>query len=174
MTKSSSGRWFQRIFSLRMLGWIVIGLAMVFTNTGCATLTLATLGSILGTAGSAASAGQEVYNLGKLDAAEMARFDQAVLATHQAADDLTLQFKPNPKSHQKDPAVVELPFTDDKKDKINVRIERRAERLVWIRIDVGWFGSEVTAHLFLTRLRAHLPRPNPPNRPEPEQASLLQ
>lgn len=141
-----------------MLGWIVIGLALCFTNTGCATLTLATLGSILGTAGSAASAGADVYNLGKLDAAEMARLDQVMLATHQAADDLTLQFKPDPKAKQKDPAIVEMPFIDDKKDKINVRLERRAERLVWIRIDVGWFGSEVTAHLFLERLRAHLPK----------------
>lgn len=154
-----------RTRSLRTLGWIVVGLTLAFLNGGCATLTLATLGSILGSAGSAVSAGQEVYNLGKLDAAEMARLDQAVLATHQAADDLTLQFKPDPKAHQKDPAIVELPFIDDKKDKIHVRLERRAERLVWIRIDVGWFGSEVTAHLFLSRLRAHLPRPNPPNRP---------
>lgn len=146
---------------------MVIGLAMACTNTGCATLTLATLGSILGTAGSAASAGADVYNLGKLDAAEMARLDQTVLAVHEAADDLTLRFNPDPKAHQKDPAIIELPFIDDKKDKVSVRLERRAERLVWIRIDVGWFGSEVTAHLLLTRIRAHLPLPNPPNRRAP-------
>lgn len=153
-----------RTRSLRTLGWITIGLALACTNTGCATLTLATLGSVLGSAGSAVSAGADVYNLGKLDAAEMARLDQVVLAAHQAADELTLQFKHDPNAKQKDPDRLDLLFVDDKKDKINVRLERRAERLVWIRVDVGWFGSEVTANLFLTRLRAHLPKPSPPNR----------
>lgn len=132
-------------------------LALAFGTGGCATLTLATLGTIAGTAGSAISTGQEVYGLGKLDAAEMARLDQAVAASHQAADDLGLTFKPDPKAHQKDASIIELPFVDDKGSRVMVRLERRAERLVRIRVDVGLFGSEVTAHLFLTRIRAHLP-----------------
>lgn len=131
----------------------------MLSTGGCATLTLATLGTIAGSAGSAISTGRDVYELGKLDAAEMAQFDQAVLAAQQAADDLGLQFEPYPNQPGKDSSVMLLPFVDQKGSKLKVRLERRAERLVLIRVDVGWFGSEVTAHLFLTRLRAHLPRP---------------
>jgi hypothetical protein len=137
--------------------WAILAVSVAAGTGGCATLTLATLGTLAGAAGSAISTGREVYGLGKLDAAEMARLDQALVATHQAADDLGLTFKPDPKAHQKDPSIVELPFVDDKGASVKVRIERRAERLVRIRVDVGWFGSEVTAHLFLTRMRTHLP-----------------
>lgn len=139
------------------MGCIALGLALAFSSSGCATLTLATLGTIAGTAGSAISTGKEVYGLGKLDAAEMARLDQTVAATHQAADDLGLQFKPDPKARPKDPSIVELPFTDDKGSHVKVTVERRAERLVRVRVDVGFFGSEVTARLFLARLRTRLP-----------------
>lgn len=141
----------------RLLGCVALAVTLGYFSSGCATLTLATLGALAGTAGSAISTGKEVYGLGKLDAAEMARLDQAVAATHQAADDLGLQFKPNSNAHQKDPSIVKLPFTDDKASWVTVTIERRAERLMRVRIDIGFFGSEVTARLFLARLRAHLP-----------------
>jgi hypothetical protein len=143
---------------LRAMAWAILAMSLAAGSSGCATLTLATLGTLAGSAGSAISTGKEVYGLGKLDAAEMVRLDQAITATHQAADDLGLTFNPDPKAHQKDPSIVELPFADDKGAAVKVRIERRAERLVRIRVDVGWFGSEVTAHLFLTRMRAHLPK----------------
>jgi hypothetical protein len=121
------------------------------------------LGTLVSSAGSAVSAGRDVYGLGKLDAAEMARFDQTVLAAQQAADDLGLRFKPlSPKPPPKDSSVMVLPFFDDKGSRVNVRVERRAVRMVLVRIDVGLFGSEVTAHLMLSRLRAHLPRPPGP------------
>ena len=97
--------------------------------------------------------------MGKLDTAEMATFDQAVLATQQAANDLGLHFKPYPASPGKNASLMALPFVDEKGSAVKVLIERRAERLVLIRIDVGLFGSEVVAHLILTRLRAHLPQP---------------
>jgi hypothetical protein len=142
---------------LKAIAWAILAISLAAGSSGCATLGLATLGTLAGAAGSAISTGKEVYGLGKLDAAEMARLDQALVATHQAADDLGLTFKPDPKAHQKDPSIVDLPFADDKGACVKVRIERRAERLVRIRVDVGWFGSEVTAHLFLTRMRAHLP-----------------
>jgi hypothetical protein len=139
------------------MGYVALGMALALSGSGCATLTLATLGTIAGTAGSAISTGKEVYGLGKLDAAEMARLDQMVAAANLAAADLGLQFKPNPKARQKDPTFVELPFADDKGARVKVTLERRAERLVRIRVDVGFFGSEVTARLFLARLRSHLP-----------------
>jgi hypothetical protein len=152
--------------SWRLIAWITSPMLIALSGGGCASLTLATLGTLAGAAGSAVSTGHEVYSLGKLDAAELARLDQAVLATHQAADELGLTFKPNPREHQKDSSIVQLPFVDDKGSRLTVRIDRRAEQFVLVRVDVGWFGSQVTAELFLTRLRAHLPRPNPPDVPE--------
>jgi hypothetical protein len=169
MTESSTGKSFSRSrLAGRASVWVIFAIAMMFSTGGCAALTLATLGTIAGSAGSAISTGREVYELGKLDAAEMARFDQAVLAAQQAADDLGLQFKPYPKGKPSDQSIMVLPFVDERGSRVKVRLERRAERLVLIRVDVGWFGSEVTAHLFLTRLRSHLPRP-PGKRPSPEE-----
>ena len=157
----------------RVSAWIVLGFAMIYSAGGCAALPLAALGTLAGSAGSAISTGREVYELGKLDAAEMVRFDQAVLAAQQAADDLGLQFKPFPTSTGKDQSIMILPFQDEKGSRVKVRLERRAERLVLVRVDVGWFGSEVTAHLFLTRIRAHLPHPPETRRgsedPDPSQ-----
>jgi hypothetical protein len=38
-----------------------------------------------------------------------------------------------------------------------VKIEQRTQRLCRIRVDVGWFGSDPTAKLFMDRIRTHLP-----------------
>jgi hypothetical protein len=132
-------------------------LAVAIICSGCdAGLSLATLGSIAGAAGSAYTTGKAVFALGKLDSAEMATLDETAIAARAAAADLGLVFQRDCKP-QKDPTIVELPWSDDKEAKINIRIERRAPHLVRVRIDVGLFGSEVTARLVLTRLRAHLP-----------------
>jgi hypothetical protein len=42
-----------------------------------------------------------------------------------------------------------------------VDVQARTARLVRLRVDVGWFGSQQTARLLLARLRAHLPRTQP-------------
>lgn len=146
----------RRLLLAAIFGFLALG------GLGCEAIPLAMLGTIAGAAGSAASAGREVFALGKLDTAEQVEFEQAVAAARQTAADLGLHLAP-PKHdcRKKDPTVEELHFLDDKRAKLSVRLDRRAPRLVMIRIDVGWFGKEVTAHLFLTRLRAHLPPPEP-------------
>ena len=129
---------------------------------------LAALGTIAGAASSAASAGGEIYSLGKLDSAENARPDQAVAAARAAADDLGLKprpIKPEQEHPSKDSSITKLPFLDDKCAKVNVTVERRAARLVHVRINVGLFGSQETARLFLARLRAHLPAKSTPQPP---------
>ena len=110
------------------------------------------------------------HGMGKFDTAEMAGFAQAVAAARAA--DLSLRPQPRrPYCSRLDPTAVELIYLDDKRARLTVRLDRRSARLVRIRIDVGLFGSEVTARLFLTRLRAHLPHHFPPRPPDKEPAS---
>jgi hypothetical protein len=127
------------------------------TLSGCGAVTAATLGTIAGAATSAAQAGEEVFALGKLDTAEMASMESAVTAVRGAASDLSLHVKCDPCHRKKDATVEDFLFVDDKGKEIAIRVDAHSPTLSQIRIDVGVFGSEVTAHLFLTRLRAHLP-----------------
>lgn len=125
--------------------------------SGCAGLTLATIGSIAGATATAAQAGEEVYTLGKLDSAETANLEAVARAVHQAGDDLSLRLDPD--IHQsRDPGVEYFRFLDERNTAFTVRLTALTKSMVEIRIDVGVFGSEVTAHLFLSRIRAHLPR----------------
>jgi hypothetical protein len=123
---------------------------------GCAAIPLATLGTIAGAAGSAVSTGRDVYSLGKLDTAEMATLAEVAQATRAARVELGLKTDPKPR-HSSKAGILRMAFLDDKCDRIAVRLERCAPRLVLIRVDVGWFGSETVARLFLARLRVHLP-----------------
>ena len=150
--------------SLRLLLTSVVLLSLGVFGGGCASLTLATLGTVAGAAASAVSTGKDVYGLGKLDSAEMADFDQTISAAQLAAAEIGLTPKYDPQFHsEKDRSIMQLLFVDDKRSEVRVKIERRAWRLVRIRIDVGIFGSEVTARLVLDRLRSHLPVPAKPS-----------
>lgn len=144
---------------VRGLAWATFGVLLAAGGAGgCAAIPLATLGAIAGAAGSAASTGQEIYGMGKLDTAELQRGLDVSLAARKAALEMGLDRRPNPKEmNAKDPFVEELEFVDRKGERVTVRIDQRAERLVLLRIDVGIFGSEPFAHLFLNRLRTHLP-----------------
>lgn len=141
------------------LAWGLIGMFFALGGPGgCGILSLATLGTIAGAAGPAVSAGQELYSMGKLDTAEMQRADDVALAARKAALELGLARRPNPNERGvRDLSLQELDFVDQKGNTFKVTIERRAERLVLLRIDVGLFGSQPAARLFLTRIRAHLP-----------------
>lgn len=149
-------------------GLLLILLAL--TSGGCATATLATLGTVIGVGSSAASAGSDIFGLGKLNSAEMAPHAEAIEAVRRAANDLSL------KSYGPDKVkgdVTELAYIDDQNATIYVTIDRRTPTMIRVRLNVGIFGSELTARLFLSRLRAHLPRANPPDPKEDAAAVLL-
>jgi hypothetical protein len=145
----------------RLILLIAVILPCLPLLSGCAGVTLATLGSIAGATATAAQAGTEVYTLGKLDTAEMASQETAVNAVRLAADDLGLKLQPPEPRRNHDPSVEDFRFLDDKNTAISVRVEALTRSMVQMRIEVGIFGSEVSAHLFLTRVRAHLPRTRP-------------
>jgi hypothetical protein len=141
------------VLCLMLIGW---------AGGGCAAIPLATLGTVAGISTSALSTGREIFTLGKLDTAEMAGYPEAVVAARRAAAELYL--RPKGAEKLKD-WTAELLFADEKGAKVEVDVERRTEMLVRIRIDVGLFGSEVTARLFLARLRLYLP---PVKSPQPQ------
>src|SRR5215469_7161266 len=140
----------------RITSLAVLLLCLPFLS-GCGGLTLATLGSIAGATATAAQAGEEVYTLGKLDSAETANLEAVARAVRQAGDDLSLKRDPDIR-RSRDPGVEYFRFLDDRNTAFTVRLTALTRSMVEIRIDMGIFGSEVTAHLFLTRIRANLPR----------------
>lgn len=128
---------------------------LLIGDGGCVTASLATLGTVLGFAGTAASTGAEVYNLGKLDFSVMATADDCHWAVLAAAADLQLHVC---RDQQTNEDTREFDLEDDRKGRILVRINRRAAMLCQCRVDVGWFGSEPTARLVMERIRHHLPQ----------------
>ncbi len=128
----------------------------LFLLSGCALIPLSAVSSIISLGDSSVSQGRESYFWGKLHTAEISRFDQARTAVKKTASELGLREK---WAEKLTPHRSEMAFVDDDGAQIGVRIDRRAGNLVALRIDVGWFGSEVTDRLFLARLRAYLPDP---------------
>jgi len=132
----------------------VLCIVLVGAGGGCEAIPLATIGTVAGISTSAVSTGREIFTLGKLDTAEIAGYPEALVAARQAAAELALEPKGPEKLKE---WKAELEFLDEKGATVGVTVERRTEKLVRIRISVGLFGSEVTARLFLTRLRVFLP-----------------
>src|SRR5665213_842876 len=123
-------------------------------------LLFAAAAALLAGGWAAVSTGHDVYSLGKLDTAEVANIRAVIAAARDAADELGLL--PDPKSKDKyDGCSAKVSFVDDKGAWLCVRVDRRTATLALIQIDVGFFGSQSTARLFLARMRRHLPGAEP-------------
>ena len=138
-------------------------LILLLAASGCATVTVATAGTIAGIAATSISTGAEVYKWGKLDAVEMDTFEDSVAAVRLAARDLQLKIVKDLKPDAKQDRWSFL-LSDDLKDTISIDLDRRTQRLTAMRINVGLFGSEPTARLVLARIRTHLPSLAAPGR----------
>jgi hypothetical protein len=129
---------------------------MACGSGGCAGLTLVGAASALGAAGSALDTGASVYSNGKLDSAELASLEQLERAVRSAAGELGL-------SVMAEKALGDgrrrLQLVDRRHKVIDIWLDPRTPTLTRLRIDVGWFGSEPTARLILSRVRAYLPKP---------------
>jgi hypothetical protein len=137
--------------------WL-IGFSAILLSacSGCALIPLATLGTVLGVASTAASTAPEVYELGKLDVALRADDGKCRRAVRLAAADLQLHIvSDGPGSGCEHGWKFEL--RDDRKGKIEITVERRTAMLCLCRVDVGIFGSEPTAHLVMQMIKSHLP-----------------
>ena len=122
-------------------------------STGCAALPLATLGTLFGIAGSAASTGTDVYSAGKLDAAELHPVQPLRASAFLAAADLEM----TPVFDKPDKFGSTIRFTDARESTLDVSFDSRTPVLTRVRINVGLFGHEPTARIFLEQMRTHLP-----------------
>jgi hypothetical protein len=128
-------------------------------TTGCTAISFSAVGSLADLGNSAVSFGNDKYYFGKLTTAEMADPDTARVAMFAAATDLGLYLKA-PGDY--DDGDENFAFLDERGMQIGVEIQRRSASLVRIKVDVGAFGNEVTARLFLARMRCHLPSASGP------------
>ena len=127
----------------------------------CALIPLATVGAVVNIAGTAASAGPAVWKAGKLDSAFMADSVAVEMAVRSAAAELCLRtLHDSNKTKRGD--IWDFQFVDDQKSNIEVVLERRTPMLCRCRVDVGFFGSEPTARLVMSRIELHLPKPAEP------------
>jgi len=136
--------------------WPICAVILIACS-GCELIPLATLGTVLGIAGTAASTGTEVYQAGKLDTAFMADRDKCRDAVLMTAHDLKLCVV---RDREECKGKWDFQLQDDLKSKIEVTLQRRTEEMCRCRVDVGLFGSRPTAELILHRIQSHLPAPS--------------
>ncbi len=144
-----------RFISIALVG-------VLFSCGGCALIPLSAVSSVISLGDSSVSQGRDTYFWGKLKTAEMVRFDTVRSAVKSTAADLGLRQK-GPEKLTADSS--DMGFIDDHGSPIGIHIERRTDKLVRLKIDVGLFGSEVIDRLFLARLRSYLPLPLAASRP---------
>jgi hypothetical protein len=126
---------------------------------GCTAISFSAIGSLADLGNSAVSFGNDKYYFGKLTTAEMTDVGTARVAMFDAATDLGLYLKAPGDYEDGDENFA---FLDEKGMQVGVELERRTASLVRIKVDVGPFGNEVTARLFLARMRRHLPHASGP------------
>jgi hypothetical protein len=123
---------------------------------GCAAIPLATLGTVADIAGSAATTGPAVYQMGKLDITFVADFATVQHAVRLSAYDLRLIVLDDPDSNAH-PGPWSIRLQDNLNSKITITVDPRTPMLCRCRVDVGLFGSEPTAKVVMSRISAHLP-----------------
>ena len=134
---------------LRVVALICCGIAIAGSG-GCATATVAAAGTAMGLAASAISTGGDIYRLGKLDAADEARYDRWIVACRAAAARLHYRVE---KDLDKGKGHWICIMRDDRQTRVIVTVERRTETVCLTRVDVGLLGSEPTARLILASIR---------------------
>jgi hypothetical protein len=129
----------------------ILGVAALACGAGgCATASVAAVGTMAVIAASAISTGGDIYRLGKLDAADESRYDAWLAACRAAIADLHYTVE---KESDKGDGLWICILRDDRRSRVDVTVERRTETICLTRVDVGVFGSEPTARLILTAIR---------------------
>ncbi len=134
----------------------VLIFVLLLSCSGCALIPISAIGAVVGLGNSSVSQGRESFFWGKLKTAEIARFDVARAAVKATANEMGLKAKGAEKLTRD---RSEMAFVDSHGSQVGVRIDRETDAMVRMRIDVGWFGSEMVDRLFLLRLREYLPEP---------------
>ena len=120
--------------------------------------------AVIGAAATGAQTAVGVFQRGKLDAADARPLPEVVQATDRALRELELRVV----RREHDEQGLEVEARDEQNAWVVVKLQRRTGVLTRIRIDVGWFGSEPTARLVLSRIiGARGPNPDPDANPAP-------
>lgn len=133
----------------------IILLGLIPLLSGCAAASIGTASVFAGLAATVVTTGADVYHLGKLDSVDMGHQDEMITAVRRAADELSLTIYAE--TWESD-HVWYVQLKDDHDSKFGVTIDGRTNNMCRVRINVGIFGSEPTAKLFLIRLRENLPK----------------
>jgi hypothetical protein len=131
-------------------------LVLACNGVGCATASIAAVGTVAGFASDAITTGSSVYRLGKLDSVDLATIDQMETAVRAMAKELKLSIIEEEKSED---GEWYFKLKDDEDATIEITLHSRTEIMCKSRVNVGWFGSEPTARLILQRVRDRLPLP---------------
>ena len=134
-----------------MSGLCLCGLATALG--GCAAAPLAALATVADISSDVVGTGSEVFKNGKLESVELTTFSQCEDAIRQTFTD----FRLNVVYDTRDGADRKFEVIDDTGATTDIVITRRSPVLCYIKIDVGYFGSEPLARLLLRRIRVHLP-----------------
>jgi len=126
-----------------------LGAVVLLASTGCG-VELAVMGAAASAASSAASAGSAVYARGKLEAAWLGHFDLVVGAAEEACGDMGFYMVSSQGDLGK--GVWKMVAVDDQGDKISVRVTRQTAKLTEFQINVGLWGKQSTARLYLKRM----------------------
>ena len=132
---------------------------------GCATATVAAAGSAVGLAASAISTGGDIYRLGKLDAADEARYHEWIAAC-RAAVSKQLHYRVEKDWDYGNGRWI-CTVRDARRTRVVITVERRTETVCLTRVDVGVLGSEPTARLILATIRQQAHPQSPPPLPPP-------
>jgi len=125
---------------------------------GCAAIPVATIsaaGAAAGAAAATADVTSAVYSMGKLRAAEMARFDDVRAAALVAANELSFTFVKETSIRDGRSKIV---IEDDHGKRIVITIDQLTQTMSLLLIDVGILGRQQVARLFYKRTLAALIR----------------
>jgi hypothetical protein len=101
---------------------------------------------------SAAQSGATFFTQGKFSSVELVGFDDAVQAVRMAGEEMSLRLDEDEAELKR----VRLVYEDEQGQSIVVVVERRSATVTQIQADVGTFGENGLASLFMRQMAAQL------------------
>lgn len=130
---------------------LILMLLSMFFNTGC--LSPVAMGTVETTDSGAPLV---IDHIGQRQGEGfcVAKYDEVVTATLQAAETLSLELK----DKKSEANQTFFRFTDESKDSIDIYIKRRSDTMTSVKYDVGWFGSTALGRLVYWQIISGLPK----------------
>ena len=129
---------------MRLFAFILLVL-ILGSIIGCASpVALNTMGTIGGNAPVAFGK----VGKGKIESFWIAKYEDVIDATLRAGEELSLELKE--KEVEEDKTLFR--FHDAKKDKIDLTVERRSEKMTLVKFNVGWYGSVALSRLMAKQI----------------------